>query len=38
MGIIVSESKLLRNQIEKVGFVMRRSPLWIRFGTFIRTS
>lgn len=34
LGIIGSETKLLRNNIEKAAIVMRLSPSWIRFGTF----
>ena len=34
LGIIGSETKLLRNGIEKGAVVMRMSPSWIRFGTF----
>ena len=34
LGIIGSETKLLRNSIERAAIVMRMSPSWIRFGTF----
>ena len=34
LGIIGSETKLLRNRIERAAIVMRMSPSWVRFGTF----
>ena len=34
VGIIGSQTKLLRNGIEKGAVVMRLSPSWVRFGTF----
>ncbi len=34
LGIIGSETKLLRNGIERAAIVMRLSPSWVRFGTF----
>ncbi|CAA6818733.1 MAG: Selenoprotein O and cysteine-containing homologs [uncultured Sulfurovum sp.] len=34
LGIIGSQTKLLRNTIEKGAIIMRLSPSWIRFGTF----
>lgn len=34
LGIIGSEDKLLRNNIEKAAIVMRLSPSWVRFGSF----
>lgn len=34
LGVIGSETKLLRNGIEKGAIVMRSSPSWVRFGTF----
>ncbi|MEA1880144.1 MAG: YdiU family protein [Campylobacterota bacterium] len=34
LGIIGSETKLLRNNIEDAAIVMRLSPSWIRFGSF----
>jgi uncharacterized protein YdiU (UPF0061 family) len=34
LGIIGSQTKIIRNQIEKAAIVMRLSPSWVRFGTF----
>ncbi len=34
LGIIGSQTKLLRNGIERGAIVMRVSPSWVRFGTF----
>ena len=34
LGIIGSQTKILRNQIERGAIVMRISPSWVRFGTF----
>jgi len=34
LGIIGSQTKILRNQIERGAIVMRMSPSWVRFGTF----
>lgn len=34
LGIIGSQTKLLRNTIERGAIVMRLSPSWVRFGTF----
>lgn len=34
LGIIGSESKLLRNSIEKAAVVLRLSKSWVRFGSF----
>jgi len=34
LGIIGSETKILRNKIERGAIVMRLSPSWVRFGTF----
>ena len=34
LGIIGSQTKLLRNNIERAAIVMRMSPSWVRFGTF----
>jgi len=34
LGIIGSQTKLLRNNIERGAIVMRMSPSWVRFGTF----
>jgi len=34
LGIIGSNTKLLRNNIETAAIVMRMSPSWVRFGTF----
>ncbi len=34
LSIIGSETKLLRNNIERAAIVMRMSPSWVRFGTF----
>ncbi len=34
LGIIGSETKIIRNNIERAAIVMRMSPSWIRFGTF----
>jgi len=34
LGIIGSQTKLLRNRIERAAIVMRMSPSWVRFGTF----
>ncbi|MEA2048705.1 MAG: YdiU family protein [Campylobacterota bacterium] len=34
LGIIGSQTKLLRNTIEHAAIVMRLSPSWVRFGTF----
>jgi uncharacterized protein YdiU (UPF0061 family) len=34
LGIIGSETKIVRNQIERSAIVMRMSPSWVRFGTF----
>jgi len=34
LGIIGSQTKILRNQIECGAIVMRMSPSWVRFGTF----
>ncbi|HEY9189856.1 MAG TPA: YdiU family protein [Sulfurovum sp.] len=34
LGIIGSETKIVRNQIERGAIVMRMSPSWVRFGTF----
>jgi len=34
LGVIGSQTKLLRNRIERGAIVMRLSPSWVRFGTF----
>ena len=34
LGIIGSQTKLLRNNIERGAIIMRLSPSWVRFGTF----
>lgn len=34
LGIIGSETKIIRNNIEDAAIVMRMSPSWVRFGTF----
>ena len=34
LGIIGSQTKILRNQIERGAIIMRMSPSWVRFGTF----
>lgn len=34
LGIIGSQTKILRNQMERAAIVMRLSPSWVRFGTF----
>ena len=34
LGLIGSETKIVRNQIERSAIVMRMSPSWVRFGTF----
>jgi uncharacterized protein YdiU (UPF0061 family) len=34
LGIIGSETKILRNSIEKAAITLRLSPSWVRFGTF----
>ncbi|MBT8349022.1 MAG: SELO family protein, partial [Sulfurovum sp.] len=34
LGIIGSQTKILRNNIERGAIVMRLSPSWVRFGTF----
>ena len=34
LGIIGSQTKLLRDRIERGAIVMRMSPSWVRFGTF----
>jgi uncharacterized protein YdiU (UPF0061 family) len=34
LGIIGSQTKILRNQIEHGAIIMRMSPSWVRFGTF----
>jgi uncharacterized protein YdiU (UPF0061 family) len=34
LGIIGSQNKIIRNQIERAAIVMRLSPSWVRFGTF----
>jgi len=34
LGIIGSESKILRNRMESAAIVMRMSKSWVRFGTF----
>lgn len=34
LGIIGSQTKLLRNRIERAAIVMRMSTSWVRFGTF----
>jgi len=34
LGIIGSQTKIVRNQIERGAIVMRMSPSWVRFGTF----
>ena len=34
LGIIGSETKIVRNQIERAAIVMRMSSSWVRFGTF----
>jgi len=34
LGIIGSQTKIVRNEIEKGAIVMRLSPSWVRFGTF----
>lgn len=34
LGIIGSQTKIVRNQIERGAIVMRLSPSWVRFGTF----
>jgi len=34
LGIIGSQTKVLRNNIERAAIVMRMSPSWVRFGTF----
>lgn len=34
LGIIGSDTKIVRNQIEKAAITMRLSTSWIRFGTF----
>ena len=34
LAIIGSQTKILRNQIERGAIVMRISPSWVRFGTF----
>jgi len=34
LGIIGSQTKIVRNEIERGAIVMRLSPSWVRFGTF----
>jgi len=34
LGIIGSQTKIIRNQIERAAIVMRLSSSWVRFGTF----
>ncbi|HHH37183.1 MAG TPA: SELO family protein, partial [Epsilonproteobacteria bacterium] len=34
LGVIGSETKILRDQLHDAAIVMRMSPSWIRFGTF----
>ena len=34
LGVIGSQTKIVRNTIEKAAIVMRMSPSWVRFGTF----
>jgi uncharacterized protein YdiU (UPF0061 family) len=34
LGIIGSQTKIIRNRIEHGAIVMRLSPSWVRFGTF----
>lgn len=34
LGVIGSQTNIIRNNIEKAAIVMRMSPSWIRFGTF----
>ncbi len=34
LGIIGSQTKILRSQMEPAAIVMRMSPSWVRFGTF----
>ena len=34
LGVIGSETKILRNSIEKAAILLRLSPSWVRFGTF----
>lgn len=34
LGIIGSQTKIVRNNIERAAIVMRMSPSWVRFGTF----
>ena len=34
LGVIGSETNIVRNTIEKAAIVMRMSPSWVRFGTF----
>ncbi len=34
LGIIGSQTKIIRNQMEYAGMVLRVSPSWIRFGSF----
>ena len=34
LGIIGSQTKILRSGVERAAIVMRMSPSWVRFGTF----
>ncbi|TNF43711.1 MAG: YdiU family protein [Epsilonproteobacteria bacterium] len=34
LGVIGSQTKIVRNNIEQAAIIMRLSPSWIRFGTF----
>ena len=34
LGVIGSQTKIVRNNIEQAAIVMRLSPSWVRFGTF----
>jgi uncharacterized protein YdiU (UPF0061 family) len=34
LGVIGSQTKIIRNQIERAAIVMRMSTSWVRFGTF----